>query len=65
MRLKRCVLRMNQKRISKIMKMKGRGNYPTVRLRSRWEDQDRKDITQTKGRTWKETEEELWKTKDR
>jgi hypothetical protein len=43
--------------------MEPKGKCTRGRPRLRCEQQLRKDVTQNKGRTWKETEEgELWKT---
>jgi hypothetical protein len=43
------------------LNIKVKGKHPRGKLKSRWEQQVRKDVTQNEGRTWEETEEwELW-----
>jgi hypothetical protein len=59
---------MKKERIpKKILDMKVKGKWSCGRLKSRWEQQVRKDITQREGRTRDETEkeEELWEDRDR
>jgi hypothetical protein len=42
--------------------MKVKGKHSRRRLRAKWEQKVRKDVTQREGKTWAETEEEeeLW-----
>jgi hypothetical protein len=51
---------MNEDRISKnVLNMKVKGKYQ--RLRSRWEEQVRKDLMQREGRPWDKTEyKDMW-----
>jgi hypothetical protein len=51
-------LRMNEDRIpDKGLNVKIEGRHPRVRLRSRWEQQVKKDVTQVKGRLWEQIKE--------
>jgi hypothetical protein len=51
----------------KVVKMKLRGKYSAERLKSKWEQQVRRNVSQKKGTTWEEVEdnEELWENRDR
>jgi hypothetical protein len=54
------------KRITKkVFNMKVKGKHPRGRLRSRWEQQVRTDITQKEGRIWEETDVDLWEDRNR
>jgi hypothetical protein len=44
----------------KVLNMKVKGKCPRGKMRSRWEQQVRKDVTQREG-----NEEELWEDRDR
>jgi hypothetical protein len=46
----------------KVLNIKVKGKYP--RGRSRWEQQDRKDVTQMEDRLWEEIEAEVWGDRD-
>jgi hypothetical protein len=60
------VLRMNKERIpKKALNMTVKGKCPKGRLKSRWGQQVRKDVTWSEGRPFEETEEELWEDSDK
>jgi hypothetical protein len=55
------ILRMNEERIpNKVLNMTVKGKCPRGRLRSRMEQEVRKDVTQKEGRPGEEIEKELW-----
>jgi hypothetical protein len=59
------ILRMNKARIPKKgLNMKVKGKWPRGRVRTRYEQEVRKYVTQNGGRKNTGIEEELWKDKD-